>query len=185
MMSQTGIWARGIDEYSDGSYKGFVSLIISEWGKEGILYGKEATQCSQAEIVDEVWAQMKAHWDEGLVKEVEQAELLDVHFEPGLRFEPDGIHYDEPLFINTKGSWKNRPTTSTRIGNFVLAGDYTRTFADVACMESACESGKRAANVILASEDLTDRYVEIHPLGEPVIFRLNRKFDEWMYKHWG
>ena len=57
--------------------------------------------------------------------------------------------------MNTAGSWKDRPGVRTRLPNLFLAGDFVQTDIDLATMEGANESGRKAANAILASAGST------------------------------
>ena len=59
------------------------------------------------------------------------------------------ISNEDPLLINTAGSWDNRPNAPTVIPNLFLAGDYCRSQIDLATMESASEGGRNAANAVL------------------------------------
>lgn len=56
----------------------------------------------------------------------------------------------EPLFINTVGSWANRPSPSRAYagGSLYVAADFVRTSVDIACMESAVAAGMTAAEAI-------------------------------------
>ncbi|MBD0322321.1 MAG: FAD-dependent oxidoreductase, partial [Aldersonia sp.] len=56
---------------------------------------------------------------------------------------------DDPLLINTAGSWDHRPEPHGRIENLFLAGDYVRTNVDLATMEGANESARSAVNALL------------------------------------
>ncbi len=58
-------------------------------------------------------------------------------------------HVNEPLFLNTIGAWAARPESVTAVDNLYMAGDYCRTDADLATMESAVVSGLNAAQAIL------------------------------------
>jgi uncharacterized protein with NAD-binding domain and iron-sulfur cluster len=58
---------------------------------------------------------------------------------------------DMRLLVNQVNTFGLRPAAYTRINNLFLAGDYVRTGVDLATMEGANESGKRAANAILLS----------------------------------
>jgi uncharacterized protein with NAD-binding domain and iron-sulfur cluster len=58
----------------------------------------------------------------------------------------------EPLLINRKGYLKLRPEAQTAISNMFLAGDYVNTSTNLACMEGANESARRAVNAILDSD---------------------------------
>lgn len=61
---------------------------------------------------------------------------------------------DAPLFLNTVGAWHFRPRARTRIKNLYTAGDWCRTQADLATMESAVMSGLQTAGDILQDLDL-------------------------------
>lgn len=58
---------------------------------------------------------------------------------------------EEPLFSNEVSSWSDRPGTETLLANMFLAGDYVRSFVDVASMEGAVVTGLLAADAIRAS----------------------------------
>ncbi|MET9216724.1 MULTISPECIES: hydroxysqualene dehydroxylase [Actinomycetes] len=61
---------------------------------------------------------------------------------------PD-VSDDGAGFLPNPGSWADRPDTTTAIDNLFLAGDWIRTRTNVACLEGANESGRRAANAVL------------------------------------
>jgi uncharacterized protein with NAD-binding domain and iron-sulfur cluster len=61
---------------------------------------------------------------------------------------------DAPLFINTVGAWPFRPATKTRIANLYITGDYCRSEADLATMESAIGSALATARDLLMSEKM-------------------------------
>jgi hypothetical protein len=69
-ISQKQFWPDiDLSEYGDGLVKGVLSVDISDWGTDniganpeeskGILFGKNAKDCTNEEIKDEVWAQLK------------------------------------------------------------------------------------------------------------------------------
>jgi uncharacterized protein with NAD-binding domain and iron-sulfur cluster len=70
---------------------------------------------------------------------------------------------DDPLFLNTVGSWPFRPGTTTRIANLYTAGDYCQSQADITTMESAVMSGLSTATALLARVGL-DADVDLIPL---------------------
>jgi 15-cis-phytoene desaturase len=88
----------------------------------------------------------------------------------------------EPLLINTVGSWTVRPEAKTEIPNFFLAGDYVRTFTDLATMEGANEAGRRAVNAILDRLDASGQSCTLFPLEEPAIFRPAKALDEILFR---
>jgi hypothetical protein len=97
---------------------------------------------------------------------------------------PDLLTNAEPLLINKSGSWTRRPETTTALPNLFLAGDYVRTHTNLACMEAANESGRRAANAILTAEGQVPTCMVV-PLDEP--FETLRAKDRARFargQHW-
>ncbi|GLQ89104.1 hydroxysqualene dehydroxylase [Dyella flagellata] len=138
--------------HGDGTVQSVLSLDVSDWTTAGVLYGLPAAQCTQEQIAQEVLAQLRHDLPNGhsaLPDSMIQSWAIDPAV-TGLGT-ADAAHAD-PLFVNTAGSWYLRPDTTTTIPNFFLAGDYVRaTGAAFASMEAANESGRRAANAILAA----------------------------------
>jgi uncharacterized protein with NAD-binding domain and iron-sulfur cluster len=75
----------------------------------------------------------------------------------------------EPLFINTVDSLTKRPEAVTGLRNFFLAGDYVRTYTDLATMEAANESARRAVNGILEDAESPSDRCEVWPLELPLL----------------
>jgi hypothetical protein len=91
----------------------------------------------------------------------------------------------EPLLINTKGSWWDRPTAKVReMRNLYLASDYVRTFTDLATMEAANEAARRAVNAILDDSGSDEQRLKLVPLKLPgdQMFKLARAFDKVRYR---
>ncbi len=74
----------------------------------------------------------------------------------------------DPMFINTVDSAKNRPQAVTGLRNFFIAGDYVRTHTDLATMEAANESARRAVNGILDDADSPAARCGVWPLKVPL-----------------
>jgi uncharacterized protein with NAD-binding domain and iron-sulfur cluster len=150
-LSQAQFWPMDFTAtYGDGVVQDVLSVNISNWDAPGILYGKTAKQCTREEIAAEVLAQIRQWIDNGaalLPDSMIHSFVLDPAIKnPGTA----GITNDEPLLINSRSSWNNRPEAKTRIPNLFLAGDHVRaTGFDLASMETANESGRRAANALL------------------------------------
>ncbi|HYN96156.1 MAG TPA: FAD-dependent oxidoreductase [Pilimelia sp.] len=73
-------------------------------------------------------------------------------------------HADAPLFSNEVGSWADRPGTRTRLPNLVLAGDWVRSFVDVASMEGAVVTGLLAAEAVRVAGGLPDPPIPVTAL---------------------
>lgn len=87
-----------------------------------------------------------------LTNEMVQSWFLD----PGISYPQHGpaqARNADPLFINTVGSWENRPEAATAIPNLLLAADYVRTETDLTTMEGANHAARAAVNVVLASSE--------------------------------
>ena len=125
---------------------GVLSLDISEWQRPGPLTGKVAALCTPEEIRAEVWGQLHDHLEDAL----DGVEVVSWFLDEAIEFpNPSGATNAEPLLVNTKGSWADRPDAATRIPNLFLAADYVRTYTDLATMEGANEAARRAVNGIL------------------------------------
>ena len=154
-----------------------LSIDISNWDAPGIVHRKPATACTADEIAEEVWAQMKAHLDDpgALPDDLPHSWFLD----PAIRFpRPGHAANDEPLLVNTVGSWAHRPDARTSVPNLFLASDYVRTTTDLATMEGANEAARRAVNAILAKHRLGEEPCELFELEEPSFLASLRQTDE-------
>jgi uncharacterized protein with NAD-binding domain and iron-sulfur cluster len=142
-------------DYGDGAAVDCLSVDISNWDAKGVLFGKAAKECTPEQVAQEVLAQIRMHHTAGdqLGEGIVHSWFLD----PGIAWQArQGRHTNEtPLLVNTAGSWQHRPEVSTKVPNLFLAGDFVRTDIDLATMEGANESGRKAANAILASAGST------------------------------
>ena len=136
-----------------------------------MLFGKPAWSLSREQVIAEVWAQLKAHLNDTGRTVLSDDMVVSAFVDPAIawpaRFagRERVATNDEPLLINTPGSWDDRPDARIAIPNLLLAGDYVRTSMNVATMESANESGRRAAQAIVERAGRR---------GEPVTV-----FDRW------
>jgi uncharacterized protein with NAD-binding domain and iron-sulfur cluster len=138
-------------DYGDGTAVDSLSVDISNWDAPGMVFGKPAKECTPDEVAREVLAQIRYHHTAGdlLPEGIVHSWFLD----PGVQYDAaTGRNTNEtPLLVNTAGSWQDRPEVRTKVPNLFLAGDYVRTDIDLATMEGANESGRKAANAILVS----------------------------------
>jgi 15-cis-phytoene desaturase len=177
-ISQRQFW-KGIDfsAFGDGRVRGIISVDISDWNTPGVVFGRPAKECSADEIAKEVWAQMKMHLN-GLNETIHDRALLRWFLDPSLVFKSARRPFNtEPLLINTVGSWKYRPQAQTEIENLCIAGDFVRTFTDLATMESANEAGRRAAGSILSRSGAHYSRPTIWRIPEPAALAPMRAVD--------
>ncbi|WP_324192498.1 hydroxysqualene dehydroxylase [Nocardia transvalensis] len=135
--------------YGDGTIVDGLTIDLSDWDTPGILFGKPAKYCTRDEIYQETWAQLTAALNDDGATQLPDGIVAKWMLDPGITWSGGRNHNDEPLLVNTIGSWDKRPTATTRIPNFFLAADYVQTDFDLATMEGANEAGRRAVNAIL------------------------------------
>ena len=152
-INQAQFWARHdiARDYGDGTVEDILSVDISDWDAKGIRFGKTAKECSRQEIAEEVWAQIKASVNDRRADTLRDEDLHSWFLDPAIQWNARqrSNTNDEPLLINTVGSWKDRPTAATDLRNLVLAADYVQTNIDLATIESANEAARAATNAIL------------------------------------
>lgn len=169
--------------FGDGSVGGLISVDISEWSAPGKLLGKPARECTRQEIADEVWWQLKAALN-GLGEggTVLTDELLHSwHLDDDLDIGPGHPTTNSSrLLVHPPGSWALRPEAASAIPNLVLAGDYVRTHTNIASMEGACESARRATNALLERTRSTARPADVWPLEEPA-FEAFKRLDQQLF----
>ncbi|MEU3980131.1 FAD-dependent oxidoreductase [Streptomyces sp. NPDC026672] len=140
-------------DYGDGRAHDCLSAIISEWDKPGILYGRTARECTKEEIVAELWAQLKDGLNDAGKTVLRDEDRLGWFMDPAVTGlgGPDPQNREQ-LLIHPTGTLYNRPSADTAVPNFFLAGDYVRTDVDLATMEGANESARRAVNALLDAD---------------------------------
>ncbi|MCM3750008.1 FAD-dependent oxidoreductase [Paenibacillus pasadenensis] len=150
LVSQKQFWPNtDLAEYGNGNVKGVLSVDVSDWEAPGPLFGKPAMKCSAEEIRQEVWQQLKDHFNHG--SDVLHDGLLEHWFlDEDIQFpNPHEATNMEPLLVNRVHTWDLRPNAYTAIPNLYLASDYVRTNTDLATMEGANEAARRAVNAII------------------------------------
>jgi uncharacterized protein with NAD-binding domain and iron-sulfur cluster len=169
-------------DYGDGTAVDSLSVDISNWDAPGILFGKPAKECTADEVAQEVLAQIRHHHTAGdvLPEGIVHSWFLD----PGVQWQAAAARNtnETPLLVNTAGSWKDRPGVRTRIPNLFLAGDYVQTDIDLATMEGANESGRKAANAILASAGSTSAPAATYTLWRNPVLAPLQESDAALYR---
>jgi uncharacterized protein with NAD-binding domain and iron-sulfur cluster len=178
-ISQKQFWKNApLSGYGDGNLGGILSVDISDWDSNGILFGKPASACTADEIRDEVWAQLKAHLNVGGATRIEDDNLASWFLDPDIEFpNQSAVTNQEPLLVNTADSLQYRPEVVTNIRNLFVASDFVRTYTDIACMEAANEAARRAVNGILQESGSSAPLAELWPLQEPDFFKPMIEYD--------
>jgi uncharacterized protein with NAD-binding domain and iron-sulfur cluster len=168
-------------DYGDGKAIDSLSVDISNWDAPGILYGKPAKECTPREIAREVLAQIRKHRTAGehLKGDVVHSWFLD----PGIKWHPaTGRNTNHtPLLVNTVGTWEKRPKPATAIPNLFVAGDFVQTDVDLASMEGANESARKAVNAILDASGSNAERAQTWKLYDPPEFAAAKAADEQLY----
>ncbi|SHQ88945.1 FAD-dependent oxidoreductase [Mycobacteroides abscessus] len=180
----TSVWNMDLTQYGDGEAVEFVSVQVDDasWRHlPGMLYGKPAKDCTPSEIVEEILAQLRKHLPDGESIFAENA-IHSVHFSPGVTLDEEaGVTVDEPLLACSPSCWENQPEPVTKIRNFFLAGSYTRNAFPGDTMDGANESGKRAANGVIAAAGAPVSPVRVAAGGTPRMLRILQRYDDRRY----
>ncbi|MFG2845901.1 FAD-dependent oxidoreductase [Kitasatospora sp. NPDC048296] len=170
--------------YGDGRVADCLSVDISSWDTPGILYGKPARDCTRAEVAAEVWAQLADALNDNHRQTLHEGLLHSWHLDPAVKNldGPGEATNDEPLLINTTGSWALRPRAVTAAGNLFMAGDFVRCPVNLATMEGANQSGRAAANALLEADGHPAEPAVVHALYEPEELRRLKEVDAELYR---
>ncbi len=184
-LTQAQFWAERdfAADYGDGTVVDCLSVDVSDWDSPGILYGKPAKQCTRPQIMREVWAQLKAHLEDNGESVLPDDVLHSWFLDPGIRWSPKRgrNRNDEPLLVNTIGSWEKRPQAKTAIPNLFLAGDYVQTDIDLATMEGANESGRAATAALLEAAGSNAEPPQMYKLYDPPEYEAAKQADRELF----
>src|SRR3954470_14299496 len=137
-LTQGQFWAHRqfARDYGDGTAVDCLSVDISDWDTTGILFGKPAKQCTREQVAKEVFEQIKLHLNDNGADLLTDDMVHSWHLDPAIAWSSSrgANRNDDPLLVNTIGSWDKRPTARTKVPNLFLAGDYVRTDVDLATM---------------------------------------------------
>lgn len=181
-ISQAQFWPDfDLSKYAHGITRDILSVDISDWEAEGVLYGKKASDCTREEIANETWEQLKRSLNDVNGREVLRDEDLHYWFlDPDIRKNPEERHKlenVEPLLVNLKDSWRLRPDAVTSVPNLFIASDYVRTNTDLATLEAANEAARRAVNGILDRSGSDATRCRLWDLHEPEALIPWREYD--------
>jgi uncharacterized protein with NAD-binding domain and iron-sulfur cluster len=171
-------------DYGDGSVVDCLSVDISDWDTPGWVYKKPAKRCTRAQVAREVLEQIKRHLNDN-GSDVLTDDMIDSwHLDPAIAWHPRRQRNtnDEPLLVNTVGTWEKRPHARTKVPNLFLAGDYVQTNVDLATMEGANESGRAAVNALLDASGSRASRVQMFTLYDPPEFEAAKAVDLQLYR---
>ena len=172
------------ERFGDGSAKGLISIDLSDWFSPGTYVNKPASECTPDEVAAEVWQQLKAGLNARGDVVLRDDDRVGYHLDDDLERASGGGGFANRsrLLVHPPGSWQYRPEATTAFENLTLAGDYVRTHTDLATMEGANESARRAVNGIIEHSGLLHSPCDVWPLREPALFapavRLDQRLDQ-------
>jgi uncharacterized protein with NAD-binding domain and iron-sulfur cluster len=185
-LTQAQFWDRNdfARDYGDGAAVDCLSVDISDWDTPGMLYGKPGKNCTREEIAREVWMQIKAHLEDNGENVLPDDVLHSWFLDPAIAWSVrKGRNLnDEPLLVNTVGSWERRPKARTGVPNLFMAGDHVQTDIDLATMEGANESGRAAVNALLEAAGSRAEPVEMFRLYDPPEYEAAKRIDAELYR---
>ncbi len=133
---------------------GILSVILSDWASAASgPGGKSALHSNDAELTTELWQQLRQAIPELPVAKPPYVVDVGMAWNAALRSRVN----TEPMLVNTTGSWADRPHAGLTgsVSNLVIAGDFVRGITDFASMELANETARRAVNVLLKRDGLS------------------------------
>jgi uncharacterized protein with NAD-binding domain and iron-sulfur cluster len=171
-------------DYGDGRVVDCFSVDISDWDSPGIVYRKPAKRCTRPQIAKEVLEQIKLHLNDNGSDVLTDDMIHSWHLDPAIAWHPSRGRNtnDEPLLVNTVGTWPKRPQGRTKIPNLFLAGDYVQTNVDLATMEGANESGRAAVNALLDASGSKAAPVQMFKLYRPPEMEPLKQADAELYR---
>lgn len=113
----------------------------------GRLIKKPFVECSHEEIKQEVWDQLiQSEFKQYLA--LDTVQIVDYNVWDTYVFNGEKLDTYEPKFSTNKDTFYLRPENKTYLKNMYFATAYTKTDTDMFEMESAAESGRRAAKML-------------------------------------
>ena len=172
-------------DYGNGEVVDCFSIDVSDWDTPGIVFGKPAKRCTAEEVAEEVIEQIKAHLNDNGEDVLTDDMIHSWHLDPAIRWSRrrQRNSNDEPLLVNTVGTWEKRPKAKTAVPNLFLAGDYVQTDVDLATMEGANESGRAAVAALLDAAGSKAPPPAMYRLYDPPEFEAAKRADAELYRN--
>jgi hypothetical protein len=150
------------------------SIGLCDPTRDGLLFNKPFIECSHEEIKEEVWHQIKISSLNKYLN-LDKVKVTDYNVWESYIFNNGKLHTNEPKFSSNKGTYFLRPDNKTEFENLYFATAYTKTEVDMFEMESAAESGRRAAQMI-------EKSIRVVGTPRPLFFAPYRWLDALLSK---
>lgn len=171
---------------------GVVSIYVSVTNQIGRFIKKPLQKCTANEIGYEMFMEVEEEFKKRGIEIPERVGYFAHSYQnetfnsqegddPVVGHHFDGSYNEDLLHLCVIGMHKFRPVPETLyLNNFILCGSYTfnKTFY-VSTMESAAESGRRAANTVLRAMNLQP--VQIYEVDAPKMVKFLRGMDKVLY----
>ncbi len=161
---QGSIWGKTYSDIHD-----LWSVGLCDHIRPGNLIKKPFLECSHLEIQQEVWHQiLNSELCSHLA--LDKVCVLDYNVWDTYQYNGKLIETHEPKFSTNKGTYFLRPKNKTEYENLYFATGYTQTETDMFEMESAAESGKRAARYL-------EKHIKVFSCDRPLFLTPYRFLD--------
>ena len=190
MVLPTGhIWGdKYLSKYCESEIKEVVSVGICEPYVEGLLIKKPWSKCTNEEIMIESWYQL-TH-DKDFINNIctedniplKDIKVIDFKMWDSYVYKNGRIDTYEPKWGNNINTKEYRPDSVSPIENLFIGGAYTDTSTGIFSMESAAESGKKAA-LSLIRRDNNNGNIYIHTKEKFSFNTIIKKIDCFLMKY--
>jgi len=162
---QGSIWQKSYNGIAD-----LWSIGLCDSVHPGLLIKKPFVECSHEEIKQEVWYQiLQSEFNQYL--HLDTVQIADYNVWDTYVYNGKKLDTYEPKFSTNQGTFYLRPDNKTHLKNMYFATAYTKTDTDMFEMESAAESGRRAAQILEPS-------IKVIGIQRPLFFSLYRLVDK-------
>ncbi len=166
---QGSIWDKSYADIAD-----IWSIGLCDPIRPGLLINKPFVECTHEEIRKEVWHQIETS-ELSRHLPIKEVQILGYNIWDTYVFNGQKLDTHEPKFSTNKGTFKLRPDNQTKFKNLHFATAYTKTDTDMFEMESAAESGRRAARIL-------EKSVRVVEIDRPLSFTFYRLLDSLLPK---
>ena len=190
MVLPTGhIWGDSyLSKYCKKEIKEIVSVGICEPYVPGILIKKPWSKCTRKEIELEAWYQLIN--DKDFIyntciednRKLKDIKIINFTMWDSYIYKNNKIDTYEPKWANNINTRQYRPLPTTPIENLFIGGSYSNTSTGIYSMESAAESGKKAA-IALCKKDKISNSIFLYTKKTTPILKPIRKLDCYFYTH--